>query len=62
MSTNTHTPQRIEPGAIYTTAAAAKALSVHPETLGRWLRAGVIRGNQKLGSWRILGAELLKAA
>ena len=55
-------PARIEPGAIYTAAQAAAAISVHPKTLARWLRAGVLRGNRKLGSWRILGAELLKTA
>ncbi|MBC7366192.1 MAG: helix-turn-helix domain-containing protein [Undibacterium sp.] len=54
--------RKIEPDTIYTTETAAKALSVHPDTLTRWLRAGVIKGNRKLGSWRIKGSELLRQA
>ena len=53
---------RIESDAIFTVAQACKAVSVHPETLRRKLRQGIIKGKRILGDWRIKGSELLKLA
>ena len=50
----------IQPDVIYTTAEAARLLSMHPKTLTRKIRAGLIRA--KGARYRILGRELLKLA
>jgi hypothetical protein len=55
-------PEPITPDGIYTTADAARVLSMHPESVTRLLRAGVLRGSRRLGRWRMRGADLLKIA
>lgn len=55
-------PEAIVADGLYTVAEAARATSFHPKTISRWLRAGVVKGNRKLGHWRMRGAELLKIA
>lgn len=50
----------IDPAAIYTTAEAAPLVRMHPKTLARKIRAGLLRA--KGGHYRIRGSELLKLA
>jgi len=57
MSTNTQ-PQVIIPDAVYTTKQGAALLQMHPKTLGRKIRAGLL--SAKGGKYRIKGSELLK--
>jgi len=50
----------IDTNAIYTAEQASDLASLHPDTLRKKLRCGIITGERKAGSWRIRGAELLK--
>lgn len=52
----------IEPDAIYTADEAAALVGLHPFTVRKKFRCGLIAGRRKLGRWRIRGAELLKFA
>lgn len=54
-----NTAAAIEPTALYTARDAARLLSVHPVTMRRLLRTGIVRGVKRAG-WRISGAELLR--
>ena len=66
MTTAYQTPAdraKIEPGSLYSVKHASAAVAMHPVTIRRKLRAGVIQGRRRGGGhWRILGAELLKLA
>jgi hypothetical protein len=53
---------RIEPDALFTLRDASKLAHLHPVTLRRKLRQGVVKGSNKAGKWLIRGAELLKLA
>lgn len=59
---NAATKRPIEPTAVYTVTEAAALLTIHPVTLRKQLRAGVVKGKRTLGDWRMLGSELLRHA
>ena len=52
----------IEATAIYSIRSAAYLLEMHPDTVRKRVRLGLIKGSRRCGDWRIKGAELLKLA
>lgn len=52
----------IDATALYTVEQAASLLSLHPVTLRKKLRCGLIPGKRRVGRWRIRGSELLNLA
>jgi excisionase family DNA binding protein len=51
----------INPNEVYTTAEAEKLLKVSKSTMKRLLKKGIIKAYKLGGTYRILGAELLRA-
>lgn len=45
---------------LYTIEEAAEILDIHPNTLRRWLRQGVIKGEKYGRLWRVKESELLR--
>jgi len=64
MSTTAQLPQSraIEPMAIYSIRTAAWLLEMHPDTLRKRVRLGLIKASRRCGDWRIRGSELLRLA
>lgn len=52
----------IEANAIYSVRSAAFLLEMHPDTVRKRVRLGLIKGSRKCGDWRIKGSELLRLA
>jgi len=52
----------IEPAAIYTAPEAARLVGLHAESMTKKLRLGVIKGSRRIGTWRVRGSELIRAA
>ena len=55
-----NTPAPIIADCVYTTRQAAALVQMHPKTLARKIRAGLIRAKGR--QYRIRGSELLKLA
>jgi len=51
----------INPNEVYTTAEAQELLKISNSTIKRLLKKGIIKAYKLGGSYRILGAELLRA-
>lgn len=51
----------INPNEVYTTAEAQKLLKISNSTIKRLLKSGIINAHKLGGSYRILGAELLRS-
>lgn len=51
----------IKPNEVYTTTEAQALLKISKSTIKRFLKNGIIRAHKLGGSYRILGAELLRA-
>jgi hypothetical protein len=56
------TSRAIEPTAIYTAPEAARLLSMSPRYITTKLNLGVIKGSRRIGTWRVRGSELIRAA
>lgn len=52
----------IEPDAVYTAPEAARLVGLHVESMTKKLRLGVIKGSRRIGTWRVRGSELIRAA
>ena len=52
----------IEPNAVYTAPEAARLVGLHVESMTKKLRLGVIKGSRRIGTWRVRGSELIRAA
>ncbi len=52
----------IDASALYTVEQAASLLCIHPVTLRKKLRCGLIPGKRRVGQWRMRGSELLNLA
>ena len=56
------TSRAVEPAAIYTACEAAFLLRMNTVVMQRKLSAGVIKGSRRIGTWRVRGSELIRAA
>lgn len=52
----------IHPDAVYTAPEAARLVGLHVESMTKKLRLGVIKGSRRIGTWRVRGSELIRAA
>lgn len=52
----------IEPDAVYTAPEAARLVGLHVESMTKKLRLGIIKGSRRIGTWRVRGSELIRAA
>lgn len=61
-ASNPLSSRAIEANAIYSIKTAAWLLEMHPVTLRKRVKLGLIKGSRKCGDWRIKGSELLRLA
>ena len=54
------TSRAIESNAVYSIKSAAYLLEMHPDSVRKRVRLGLIKGSRRCGDWRIKGSDLLK--